>query len=145
MKQKLQWNIRLSCFKHAGNFFFVLFRKRRYLFVAFFIVNFIFLTLNVTDAVLVKYEPCCVAKIVLARVIVNESLFVVTSFALCYCIIKVCLTQSHCTYLAVHESFSLCRGIQCIHTIKPKMWAQKLSTSCCLLLYLFPMSNIYTP
>ncbi|XP_028409689.1 integral membrane protein GPR137B-like [Dendronephthya gigantea] len=64
------------------------YRKRRYLFVIFFIVNVIFLTLNVTDAVLVKYEPCCVANIVLARVIINESLFVVTSLALCYCIIK---------------------------------------------------------
>jgi succinate-acetate transporter protein len=67
------------------------FRKRRYLFVIFFFVNIIFLTLNVADAVLVNYKPCCRAKIVLARVIVNESLFVFTSFALCYCIIKVSL------------------------------------------------------
>ena len=64
------------------------YRKRRYLFIIFFIVNIIFLTLNVTDAVLVEYEQCCTQKIVLTRVIVNELLFVFTSLALCYCIIK---------------------------------------------------------
>jgi hypothetical protein len=82
------------------------FRKRRYLFIAFSLVNVIFLTLNITGAILVKYEPCTqVPNIVLARVIVNELLFVFTSFGLCYCIIKVSCCLLHTIVGCLFQNF----------------------------------------
>lgn len=66
----------------------VRYRKRRYLFIVFGSVNFIFFVLNILDVILVDNEPCCRRNVVLTRVVINQTLFVVTSFALCYCIIK---------------------------------------------------------
>ncbi|XP_046847888.1 G protein-coupled receptor 137Ba-like [Xenia sp. Carnegie-2017] len=88
----------------------VRYRKQRCLYAIFFGVNFIFLTLNVTDVILVEYETCCTANIILTRVIVNESLFIFTSFALCYCIIKLSKASTG-NLLLEGQGTSLCQAL----------------------------------
>ena len=58
--------------------------------MAFAVVNFLFFTINITSSFLCP-EQLVGQRIVVARVVLNELLFVLLGGVLCFCVLKVSL------------------------------------------------------